>query len=239
MNSSRCTGCGLVNFPGETKCRRCGGTLSLTSQQEGPAAVRKTTRIEHEAASYSAVPEYGLPPGAFAQLRSPYGGPFAEGGVWRDGKTLIMLKTARLPDYCIKCGVAANGSHLTRKLSWHHPALFLLALCGLLIYAIVALIVRKSATIDVGLCQEHVRKHRTAVIVGWLVCVAGIGFIVLGVAKESGGSALFGGLLLFASAISAATWAKVVTVEKIDDYYLWLRGIDESFLAMLPSVNKG
>jgi hypothetical protein len=237
MASSKCIGCGLVNFQGETKCRRCGSTLSLTSQQEGTAAVRETTRIEHEAASYSAVPEYGLPPGAYAQPRSPYGGPFAEGGVWRDGKTLIMLKTARLPDYCIRCGVAANGSHLTRRLSWHHPALYLLIFAGLLIYAIVALIVRKSAKIDISLCQDHVRKHRTAVIAGWLVFLAGIAFIVLAVAKESGGSALFGVLLVFASAISAATWAKVVTVKKIDDYYVWLKGIGESFLARLPSVS--
>jgi hypothetical protein len=238
MNSSKCSGCGLVNFPGETKCRRCGSTLSPGSQQEGTAAARETTRFEHEAASYSAVPEYGLPPGAYAQPGLPRGGPYAEGGVWRDGKTLIMLKTAGLPDYCIKCGVAANGSHLTRKLSWHHPALYLLIVVGLLIYAIVALIVRKSAKIDISMCQDHIRKHRTVVAVGWLIFVAGVAFIVLGIAQESGGSALFGIALVFASAIYS-TFVKVVRVKKIDDYYVWLLSIDESFLAMLPSVNNG
>jgi hypothetical protein len=238
MNSSKCVDCGLVNFQGETKCRRCGSTLSPTSQQEGTAPVRDTTRIEHETANYSAVPEYGLPPDAYAPPRLPYGGPFAEGGVWRDGKTLIMLKSARLPDYCIKCGFAADGSHLTRKLSWHHPALYLLIFAGLLIYAIVALIVRKSVKIDISMCQDHIRKHRTVVGVGWLVFVAGVAFIAFAIARESGGSALFGIALVFASAIYS-TFVKVVRVKKIDDYYVWLLGIDESVLTMLPSVNKG
>ena len=155
MNSSRCINCGLVNSQGEATCRRCGSTL--TSHQGGTAAIRETTRIDHETASSSAVPEYGLPPGAYAPPRSPYRGTLAEqGGVWRDGETLIMQKTVRLPDYCIKCGVAANGSHHTRNLSWHHPALYLLILAGLLIYAIVALIVRKSAKIDISMCQDHI-----------------------------------------------------------------------------------
>src|SRR6266487_6035710 len=221
MNFSKCSGCGLVNFQGETKCRRCGSTLSLTSHQEDSPPVRDTTRIGHETASYSAVPEYGLTPDAYAPPRLPYGGPFVEGGVWRDSSTLIMLKTARLPDYCIKCGVAADGSHLTRKLSWHHPALYLLIFAGLLIYAIVALIVRKSAKIEVSMCQDHIRKHRTAVAVGWLVFVAGVAFIVFAIAQQSGGSALFGIALVFASAIYS-TFVKVVRVKKIDDYYVWL-----------------
>jgi len=182
---------------------------------------------------YPAVPEYGLP------RASTYGAGFGqEGGVWRDGNTLIMHKTARLPDYCIKCGVEANGSHLRKKLSWHHPAVSLLILAGVLIYLIVAMVVRKSATVEISLCEDHLHKHRTAVIGTWMTFLAGLGFMVLAIAAESGGSALFGLLLLFTSFILALTWAKVVTVKKIDDYYLWLKGVDESFLSMLPSVER-
>ena len=160
------------------------------------------------------------------------------GGVWRDGDTVVMHKTARLPDYCIKCGVEANGSHLRKKLSWHHPALVLLVLAGLLIYLIVALIVRKSATVDISLCAEHLRKHRTAVIATWSMFLAGLLFMVLAIAAESGGSAGFGLLLLFASAISSLSWTRVVTVKKIDDHFVWLRGIGENFLAMLPDLPR-
>jgi drug/metabolite transporter (DMT)-like permease len=149
-----------------------------------------------------------------------------------------MDKRATLPDYCVKCGIPANGSRLRKRLSWHHPALALLILVGVLIYVIVALIVRKSAVVEISLCEDHLRRHRTAAIVTWLVFLVGMGFIVLAIAKESGGSALFGIFLVFVSAILAMTWAKVVNVKKIDDYYVWLRGINESFLVMLPSLNK-
>lgn len=235
MSSLKCINCGLVNLQVETVCRRCGGTL--TSQHEGPAGSRKTPRIEQETAINSAVPEYGRAPDAYVLPRSPYGGGFAEeAGVWRDGRILIMSKTARLPDYCIKCGIAANGFHLTRNLSWHHPALYLLIFAGLLIYAIVAMIVRKSAKIEISMCQDHIRKHRTAVAVGWLVFLSGVAFIVFAIAEESGGSALFGIALVLASAIYS-TFVKVVRVKKIDDNFVWLPGIDESFLARLPSLN--
>ena len=238
MSSLRCTNCGLVVSSGEASCRRCGAPLSFAAQPDGGFATGQTGPIQNGAKTYSAVPDYGLPRGS--QGGSSYGPGFTQegGGIWRDGKTLVMQKVARLPDYCIKCGVPANGAHLRKKLSWHHPALALLVLAGILVYLIVALVVRKSAIIDIILCEEHLRRHRTAVIVSWLVFLTGVAFIVLAIAEESGGSALFGLLLLFTSAILAATWAKVVTVKKIDDYYVWLRGIDESFLAMLPSVNK-
>ena len=227
MNSSRCTNCGLVNSPGEATCRRCGAALAR--QPAGSDDIRDTP------ASNSAIPEYGLGPDAYAPPRLPYG-MVADQGVWRDGAILIMLKTARLPDYCVKCGAAANGSHLIRNLSWHHPALYLLIFAGLLIYAIVALIVRKSAKIDISICADHIRKHRTTVAVGWSIFLAGVAFIVFGIAQDSGGSALFGIALVFAGAVYS-TFVKVVKVKKIDDHYVWLRGIDENFLSRLPVVH--
>lgn len=238
MSSRTCTNCGLVVSSGEGSCRRCGAWLPFSAQPGGGFATDPTGPTQTGATTHSAVPDYGLPRGS--QGSSDYSLGFTQegGGIWRDGKTLVMQKTARLPDYCIKCGAPANGSHLRKKLSWHHPALALLVLVGVLIYVIVALVVRKSAIIDISLCEEHLRKHRTAVIVSWLICLTGVALIVLAIAEESGGSALFGVLLLFASAISAATWARVVTVKKIDDQYVWLKRIDENFLARLPSLNR-
>jgi hypothetical protein len=184
--------------------------------------------------SIPAIPEYGLPRTApSVGYNAGFG---QEGGVWRDGDTLVLLKTARLPDRCIKCGLPTNGPHLKKKLAWHHPALVLLVLAGVLIYLIVALIVRKTAVVEISLCEDHIRKHRIAVIGTWLTFLLGIVFMVLAISAESLGTAGFGMLLLFASAIGASTWAKVVQVKKIDDYYIWLRRVDESFLALLPSV---
>ncbi len=235
MDSLTCQNCGLVVSPGEEWCRRCGARLTFSGQLRAGSAIDSIGGTQPRPTSYPALPDYGLPRGS----QAPYTTGFTqEGGVWRDGKTLVMHKRARLPDYCIKCGVPANGSHLRKRLSWHHPALALLILVGILIYVIVALIVRKSATVDISLCEDHLRKHRTAVIVSWLIFLSGVAFIVLAIVNESGGSASFGILLVIASVISAVTWAKVVTVKKMDDYYVWLRGVDESFLAMLPSLER-
>jgi hypothetical protein len=47
-----------------------------------------------------------------------------------------------------------------RKLSWHNPWLYLLILINILLYAIVALIVRKSAKASPGYCSHHKRARR-------------------------------------------------------------------------------
>lgn len=39
------------------------------------------------------------------------------GGVWRDGKLLVMHKKAVLPDRCVKCNQPAGGRRLKRSLS--------------------------------------------------------------------------------------------------------------------------
>jgi len=242
MNPIHCMNCGLAAAQGENFCRRCGSTLVASSHQSHGASLNQPwapysapNPAPTPTAVYPVTPEYGLPQ-EWKRNIPPQGG-----GVWRDGKTLILHKNARLPDYCIKCGVPTNGSCMRRKLGWVHPALALLILAGILgliVYAIVAGVTRKSAMVDISLCPDHIQKHRTAVIASWLVFVAGIVFLVLAIPLESWGSALFGVLLLLASAICAGTWARLVLVKKIDDYYVWLRRIDESFLSLLPAANQ-
>jgi repressor LexA len=46
----------------------------------------------------------------------------------------------------------------------------LLIFAGLLVYVIVALILRKTLTVHVGVCPEHLRRHRTRRTIG-LLCV--------------------------------------------------------------------
>lgn len=72
----------------------------------------------------------------------------------------------------------ANGQRLKRSLSWHHPALFLVVLAGLLVYVIVALIVRQTAKIEVGICDTHRRRRLVAIAAGWLVFLSGVGIFI-------------------------------------------------------------
>ena len=78
-----------------------------------------------------------------------------------EGKKIIVLKTLMFPTQrCIKCNEPSDGKPLKRNLVWHHPAFYLLIFAGVVVYAIVAIIVRKKATMQIGLCPIHRRNRR-------------------------------------------------------------------------------
>ena len=83
-------------------------------------------------------------------------------GFWREGDVLVMAsgQSVVLPDRCIHCNQPAGGFKLKRTVYWHNPALYLLIVISALIYVIVALIVRKSVRLEVGLCQRHRSRRR-------------------------------------------------------------------------------
>ena len=56
--------------------------------------------------------EYAVP-AAYAPISSCY----------REGALIVTPTLTRLPPGCVKCGEAESLT-LTKKLSWHHPALF-------------------------------------------------------------------------------------------------------------------
>jgi len=160
-------------------------------------------------------------------------------GVWRDGKILVMVKIARLPSRCVKCN-APTTNRLKRSLSWHNPALYLMIFFpGLLFYVIVASIVRKTAKIEVPLCEEHRARRSKGILIAWLISLAGIalcfapafgnderlvGLVVAGVAMIIGGM-IFGSLR-----------SQVVVPKKIDATHVWLKKIGEAYLADLPEL---
>src|SRR5438045_334031 len=99
MRSSwKCPECGLVNFASDASCKRC--------QALAPQPVAHSTPLS---AGITLEDGYVLPP------------PPMSNGIWRDGKTLVMMKEAFLPDRCVKCNGPANGYRLRRRLSWHEP----------------------------------------------------------------------------------------------------------------------
>lgn len=81
---------------------------------------------------------YAAQPNPYAAPREPTefdpqvlaAAPFA--GLWRQGNLLVMHKAAPFPNICLKSNLPATH-RLTRNLSWHHPALVLLVLAGVLV----------------------------------------------------------------------------------------------------------
>jgi len=165
-------------------------------------------------------------------------------GMWREGKTLLMSKGAEFPDRCVKCNAPAEGYRLKRALSWHSPLLYLMIVFpGLLFYVIVALIVRKTASIRVPLCRRHRAARRRDIAIGWLGSLAGIAIFIgtLAVADSLSRSAAiglaFGGImLLLAAMIYGSLRARIVVPTRIDESMVWLKGIGAEFLAALPDA---
>ncbi|MBI3878662.1 MAG: DUF4339 domain-containing protein [Verrucomicrobia bacterium] len=155
--------------------------------------------------------------------------------VWRSGKQLVMDLESPLPPRCVKCNEPVTAADFRRKLYWHTPWLFLLVLISVLVYAIAALIVRKRATIHIGLCERHRRKRRTFVWVAWGLVFAGIGMIVAGaVGKDLVVLIILGIVAILAGAVVGTAGARVVSAKRITKERIWLVGVHESFLATLP-----
>ena len=212
--SWKCSQCSLVNFASDASCKRCGAFAQL---QQQPAAATAGIVLEDG---------YVMPP------------PPMTGGIWREQSTLVMTKDATLPDRCVKCDAPANGFRLRRQLSWHHPALFLLLFVAWLIYFILAMALRKRATVHLGLCQEHYQRRRNFLAVGFaMLCLTFVSVPLAFVWEYPavGALALFGFLT---SIIWLAFAARVVTVKKIDDRFVWLSGVNENYLARFPSVSQ-
>lgn len=159
-------------------------------------------------------------------------------GLWRKGNILVMHKNVQLPDRCVKSNVPTNR-RLRRNLSWHHPAIFLSILISLLVYIILALILRKTAIIYIGLSDEWFARRRRAILVGWLTTLAAIAMFVIGIASIDQSEIvpwliLVGVVLFFFGLIWGLVRARMVSPARISDEYVWLKGVHPEFLADLP-----
>ena len=188
----------------------------------------------------SEVNPYAAPlsePGLDAQIIQP------TGGIWREANTLVLWKDAVLPDRCVRCNAPANGRRLVRKLYWHEPAIYLILvlmfLCGLIgaiVYAVVAMIVRKKAVVAIGLCDRHYARRVHSIIAWWLITLACAGLLWYGLRSVDRNAwaivaavFIFLGNLFFAVAIS-----RPVVPARIDDHYVWLKKIHPDYLAEFP-----
>ncbi len=162
----------------------------------------------------------------------------ADTGLWRQGNVLVMRKGSQLPARCVKSNQPTDR-RLKRNLYWHHPAIYLTILLHILIYVILALILRKTATIYVGLSDEWFAKRHRAMFIGWFLVLASIGMFVAGVAtvdrSETFPWMLVASPLVFlGGAIYGLLAARMIAAKRISDDYVWLKGVHPSFLADLP-----
>jgi hypothetical protein len=166
---------------------------------------------------------------------------------WRHGNTLVARKGAELPDRCIKCNAPAEGYRFSRNLSWHSPGWYLLIFVSLLIYILVYFLVRWQGRVTVGLCEQHRRKRKQAILWGWLSALGGIGLIVAaGTYSDTvriGASPLIpigfigGVVLVLGGLIGGMIGSQVLVPTRIDKNFIWLKKVSPDYLAELPDWN--
>lgn len=235
MASRTCLTCGLVVPATSRFCRNCGAPFEAARSAAEPPTPQppydnSPTSYGGTAPAVSPVPAYGGPPAFQAQA------PWSSAGVWQQKGALVMHKEAALPDRCIKCNRPANGRTLTKKYMWHHPAWYLFIFAGLLIYLIVALVVRKQVVLHLPLCDEHFAKRRTAIWASFGMLAASVVLFIFGVANNLPALFLVGLLLLFVAAIYGALSASVIAIQKVDDQYVWLKRVNKDYLMLLPEL---
>lgn len=168
----------------------------------------------------------------------------AQGGLWREGKLLVMHKQAPLPDICLLSNQPTHG-RLKRSLRWHHPAVFIAALFNLLLYAILALALSKTATIHIGISDEWRARRTRRILIAWAMVLVGIGVFFGGIAALERYEGLGIGLLiagpvtLFVGLIGGLIGAQLVSPQRITKDYVWLKGVHPEFLDRLPVWTHG
>ncbi len=162
-------------------------------------------------------------------------------GLWHQGRFLLVRKGTPLPDRCVKCNAPADGQRLKRVFSWHHPAVFALALAALVVYVVVALVVRQSITLQVGVCHEHLARRRFGIVVGWCGFLGGCAMIALSWMPESRELfqlLLYAGLALLVSGPLFGLWrSQIVWARKVDKDFAWVGGVCHEYLAQLPLID--
>ena len=119
--------------------------------------------------------------------------------IWHSKSALVMAKRAPLPERCVKCN-APTRYKLKRNLRWHHPALYLVIFAGVLLYFILSLVLSKSATVHVGLCETHVATRKRDMLITCVLVLLSFGCFFLAAAAEEM-TFLFVGIFVLLGAI--------------------------------------
>ncbi len=152
----------------------------------------------------------------------------------RVGRILIVPRKAALPFRCIKCGGPAEGKPLKRVLYWHSPLIYLTILAGLLIYVVLALVLRQTAAYHVGLCRAHRARRRWGILLGWLSVPAGLGMAALAIDQEDPVLGVAAFVVFVGLIIAGALIARVIWPSRIDERFAWIKGAGEGYLSAFP-----
>lgn len=156
----------------------------------------------------------------------------AQGEYWRDGKNVMCRPNTALPPRCVKCNEPALQPMKARKLYWHHSAWYLLVFVNIVIYVIVAMIVRRRAQVTYGICAKHRKRRWMFIAIGWGGAALGVLLILA--------SPVSGVILILAAMLTGLFGARLAYPTRITKEEVRLAGCGEAFLDSLeqPSLSR-
>jgi hypothetical protein len=157
-------------------------------------------------------------------------------GIWRDGNLLVYWPGAQFPARCLKCNAQAAPKPFKKTLYWHPPWVYLLIFVHLFVYVIVGLITRKSAKFSGGFCPGHLQRRRIGIAIAVFGGLGGFAGMILGAMEDSPALAVLAGLGMIVSIIVGAVMARLLSVQRIEQGYVYLKGVHPAFLHHFPSV---
>jgi hypothetical protein len=96
------------------------------------------------------------------------------------------------------------------------------------------MVVRKRATVDLGICDEHRAKRRTYIWLTWGLVLLGVAGFFVAIMVDDGTPAALGFLVLLSGIIFGVISTRVAYPTKIDDRFVWLKGVNKDYLDLLP-----
>jgi hypothetical protein len=212
----KCSKCGLMQARQAT-CRRCGNPFESAIESR----VVAQTHFENPYAPPVASPQGKATPDLAPEI-------------FRDGEMLVVRDGTRFPDRCVRCNKETDVSRLWKTFYWHSPGWYALVLLNLILYAIVAMSVRKKASFELALCSQHRSRRQWCFAIAFGLPI--VAFMAM-MATEASMLGFWAFLLaLLFGAIVGIVGAQVLTCTRIDGEYAYLKGAHPRFLASLPTL---
>lgn len=151
-------------------------------------------------------------------------------GVWKDSNFLVLEGNADLPRRCMKCNSSNNITDKIIGIGYYPKYNLALLIFGVFYY--------KTYSVGISMCQQHILGRGNKIIVYTLLIIAGAASFIFGYGYYSA-FFLIGGVALFAvSCILLTISGTPFAIEKAEDSKVWLKGVNENYLASLPLLRS-
>lgn len=155
-------------------------------------------------------------------------------GVWRQhGLAVAERSGAVFPDRCVVCNLPGAERRKT-TLRWHPEWIYAFTVIGVLPYFLLAVVLGKTAQVELSLCDLHARRRRTGLAAAFLGVPASIGVFVLAIWVDAEPLIYLGMGGLITGLVLGLMWGRVVYISRMDDRFVSLSA-GRPFIDSLPS----